>query len=304
MCFVFAEIVPANPAPACLIGAIMRWEGGEQSGNVEDRRGIGPAHVVGGGTVLLLLIGYFLGINPAQLLSQLQGGNDAPSAQVAPGREDRSKQFIATILGFTEKVWDEQFRKMGKTYEKPRLVIFDGSVQTGCGDADAAVGPFYCPADRTVYIDPAFFDELAQRFGGSTADFSQAYVIAHEIGHHVQTLLGYGAQAEERRSRMPREEFNRWSVRLELQADYLAGVWAHYGQEKFNFIESGDVEEALKSANAIGDDRLQQRATGRISPQNYTHGTSAQRVKWYRRGLATGDLSKLKDIFEMPYDQL
>jgi hypothetical protein len=283
----------------------MLWENGSESQNVEDRRGIRPGHIViGGGTVLLLIAGYFLGIDPQQMLGQLQGGSDNPTTQVAPGREDRTKKFIATILGYTEKVWDEQFQKIGKTYVKPRLVIFDGEVQSGCGVASSSTGPFYCPADRIIYIDPTFFDELAQELGGSKAEFSQAYVIAHEIGHHVQTLLGYGATVEEKRRSMSREEFNRWSVRLELQADYLAGVWAHYGQEDFHFIENGDVDEALKSANAIGDDRLQQRATGRTSPQNYTHGTSAQRVKWYRRGLDTGDLKKLKDIFEMPYEQL
>jgi len=216
---------------------IMRWEDGAESDNVEDRRGLRPAHIaMGGGTVLLLLAGYFLGIDPSQILGQLQCGNNNPTSQVAPGRDDRTKKFISTILGFTEKVWDEQFRKIGKTYVKPKLVIFDGQVQTGCGSANSAVGPFYCPADRIVYIDPSFFDELAQRLGGSKAEFSQAYVIAHEVGHHVQTLLGYGDTVEEKRRRLPKEEFNRWSVRLELQADYLAGVWAHYGQEDFHFI--------------------------------------------------------------------
>ena len=286
----------------------MQWEGGEESQNVEDRRGgIGPMHVLGGGTVLILVVGYFLGIDPQQLLNQVnqvQGRNDNPSAQVAPGKDDRSRKFIATILGYTEKVWGEQFSKMGRVYEKPKLVIFDGQIDTGCGPATSAVGPFYCPADRKVYIDPAFFDELAQRLGGSKADFSQAYVIAHEVGHHVQTLLGFSDTVDEKRRTLPKEEFNRWSVRLELQADYLAGVWAHYGQEDFHFIEKGDVEEAIKSANAIGDDKLQQRAMGRTSPQNYTHGTAAQRVKWYSKGLETGDLSQLQVIFNLPYEKL
>lgn len=284
----------------------MKWEGAEESQNVEDRRGIGAGHVVGGGTLLLLIVGYFLGIDPSQLLNQTQGGgySENRTAQTAPGPEDRSRRFIGTILSFTEKVWDEQFRKLGKTYEKPRLVIFDQQTESGCGTASSAVGPFYCPADRMVYIDPAFFDELSQKLGGSKADFSQAYVIAHEIGHHVQSLLGYGAIVEQKRRTLSKEEFNRWSVRLELQADYLAGVWAHYGQEKFNFIEQGDVEEAIRSANAIGDDKLQKRFTGRVSPQNYTHGTAAQRVKWYSQGLKTGDMSQLQTIFEMPYEQL
>jgi hypothetical protein len=177
-------------------------------------------------------------------------------------------------------------------------------VQTGCGAAPSAVGPFYCPADKTVYLDPTFFDELDRKLGGSKAEFSQAYVIAHEVGHHVQNLLGYSQIVDQKRRSLPKEEFNRWSVRLELQADYLAGVWAYHGQQKFNFIEPGDIESAIKSANAIGDDRLQKRSTGFTSPENYTHGTSAQRVKWFRLGLQTGNLSMLKKIFEMPYEDL
>ena len=286
----------------------MQWEGGEESANVEDRRGgIGPTHIIGGGSILVLIIGYFLGVDPRQLLYQMedQSAQSAPQAtQVAPGQEDRPRKFIGTILGYTEKVWTAQFQKMGRVYEKPKLVIFDQEVSSACGETSSAVGPFYCPYDRTVYIDPSFYNELSSRLGGSKADFSQAYVLAHEIGHHVQLLLGYAAIADEKRRQLPKEEFNRWSVRLELQADYLAGVWAHYGQEQFHFIEKGDLEEALKSANAIGDDKLQQKFNGRISPQNYTHGTSAQRAKWYRMGFETGDISELKAIFEMPYDQL
>ena len=291
----------------------MKWEGGEESENVEDvRGGVQPAHfALGGGGVLILIVGYFLGFDPSQimgLLQQTQGQSQSQSrpasGQVAPVQNDRTHHFIATILGYTEKVWGEQFQKLGKTYVPPHLKIFDGQVQTACGPATAAVGPFYCPADKVVYIDPAFNDELEQKLGGSKAEFSQAYVIAHEIGHHVQSLLGYGAIVDEKRRTLSKEEFNKWSVRLELQADYLAGVWAHYGQEKFHFIENGDAEAAIKSANAIGDDTLQRRAMGRVSPQNYTHGTSAQRVKWYKRGLDTGDLSQLKVIFELPYEQL
>ena len=166
------------------------------------------------------------------------------------------------------------------------------------------MGPFYCPSDRTVYLDPTFFDELDQKLGGSSAEFSQAYVIAHEIGHHVQNLLGYNRKARQRQRGRSEAEANRVSVRLELQADYLAGVWAHYGQQKFQFIEPGDIESAMKSANAIGDDRLQRRSTGFVSPERFTHGTSAQRVKWFTMGLKTGDLSKLEEIFEMPYERL
>ena len=289
----------------------MKWEGGEESENVEDvRGGVQPAHfALGGGGVLILIVGYFLGFDPSQimgLLQQTQGQSQSrpTSGQVAPVQNDRTHHFIATILGYTEKVWGEQFQKLGKTYVPPHLKIFDGQVQTACGPATAAVGPFYCPADKVVYIDPAFNDELEQKLGGSIAEFSQAYVIAHEIGHHVQSLLGYGAIVDEKRRTLSKEEFNKWSVRLELQADYLAGVWAHYGQEKFHFIENGDAEAAIKSANAIGDDTLQRRAMGRVSPQNYTHGTSAQRVKWYKSGLDTGDMSQLKVIFDLPYEQL
>jgi predicted metalloprotease len=184
------------------------------------------------------------------------------------------------------------------------MVLFTDRVQSGCGVAPSAVGPFYCPADRTVYLDPTFFTELEGKLGGSAADFSQAYVIAHEIGHHVQKLLGYSDLVDEKRTQVNKAEFNRWSVRLELQADYLAGVWAYYGQKKFNFIEPGDIEAAITSANAIGDDRLQKRSSGFTSPEKYTHGTSAQRIKWFKRGLDTGDVRGMKELFDLPYEQL
>jgi predicted metalloprotease len=290
----------------------MDWEKGEESENLEDRRGMSPRTVaIGGiGTLLILIVGYFLGVDP-QKLNQLIGNAQAPGqpngqvARQAPtADEERSRKFSATILRFTEEVWGEQFRQAGKTYTPPHMVLFSDQVQTGCGNAPSAVGPFYCPADKTVYLDPTFFDELQQTLGGSKADFSQAYVIAHEVGHHVQNLLGYSRIVDEKKRTLPKAESNQWSVRLELQADYLAGVWAHYGQEKFNFIEPGDVESAIKSANAIGDDRLQKRARGFTSPENYTHGTSAQRVKWFGQGLKTGDLRMLKKMFEAPYDEL
>jgi predicted metalloprotease len=184
------------------------------------------------------------------------------------------------------------------------MVLFTDRVDTGCGTAPAAVGPFYCPADRTVYLDPTFFDELDRKLGGSKAEFSQAYVIAHEVGHHVQNLLGYSDSVQRRRGSMSKEEGNQLSVRLELQADYLAGVWAHYGQRKFQFIEPGDIESAMQSANAIGDDRLQKRSTGFVSPEGFTHGTSAQRVRWFTEGLKSGDLSRLEEIFKLPYERL
>jgi uncharacterized protein len=290
----------------------MDWEKGEESKNLEDRRRMSPTTVaVGGvGTLIILLVGYFLGVDPQKLNqivgnAQVGGGGNGPVADRPPtAEEERTRKFTATILGFTEKVWDEQFRRAGKTYTPPHMVLFTAEVQTACGDAPAAVGPFYCPGDRIVYLDPTFFDELQQKLGGSKAEFSQAYVIAHEVGHHVQNLLGYSRLVDEKRQTLPKAEFNKWSVRLELQADYLAGVWAHHGQEKFNFIEPGDVESAIQTANAIGDDRLQKQARGFTSPESYTHGTSAQRVKWFRLGLKTGDLRMMKEIFEMPYGNL
>jgi predicted metalloprotease len=292
----------------------MKWEGEEESSNVEDRRGIGKKGLaIGGGAALLIaLVAGLLGIDP-QKVNQLLGGLQGAGQQGGPGEnrpltaeEQRSYKFTATILRFTEKVWDEQFRKIGKKYEKPRMVLFAERVQTGgCGTAPSAVGPFYCPADRTVYLDPTFFDELQDRLGGSKGEFSQAYVIAHEVGHHVQNLLGYSELADKKqRTASSKAEANKWSVRLELQADYLAGVWAHHGQEEFQFIEPGDIESAIKSANAIGDDRLQKNATGFTSPEKYTHGTSAQRVKWFRAGFQTGDLRKMEDLFRLPYKEL
>src|ERR1019366_2265584 len=246
----------------------MRWEGEEQSENLEDRRSLGPKAAIGGGAaILVMIVGYFLGVDP-QLLQKFlgnpeEGGNVPAQNRPATVEDKRSKAFAATVLRFTEQVWTEQFRKAGKEYQPPHMVLFSHQVDTGCGTAPSAVGPFYCPADKTVYLDPTFFEELDQKLGGSKAEFSQAYVIAHEVGHHVQNLLGYSAVVDSKRRTLPKAEFNQWSVRLELQADYLAGVWAHYGQEKFNFIEPGDVESAIKSANAIGDDRLQKREIGR-----------------------------------------
>jgi predicted metalloprotease len=292
----------------------MDWDQGQESENIEDRRRLGPkALAIGGaGSLVLLLIAYFLGVDP-QKLNQLFGnpqggvGGGGGDAQVDKGplspEEERSRRFASKILKLTEVVWGEQFQKIGKVYEPPHMVLFTAQVDTGCGTAPSAVGPFYCPVDKTVYLDPTFFDELQGKLGGSKADFSNAYVIAHEVGHHVQNLLGFSRIVDQKR-RLPKAEYNQWSVRLELQADYLAGVWAYYGQKEFNFIQPGDVESAIKSANAIGDDRLQRRAGGFSSPENYTHGTSEQRVKWFTQGLQTGDLRQLRPMFEMPYEEL
>jgi predicted metalloprotease len=295
----------------------MDWEQGEESQNLEDRRRISPKTIaVGGGigAVIITLVAVFLGVSPDKL-NQIIGGAGGGGGGEGGGeqrplteQEERTRRFSSKILRFTEKVWDEQFKKAGKRYEPPHMVLFSKQVQTrGCGTAPSAVGPFYCPADRTVYLDPTFFDELEQKLGGSKAEFSQAYVIAHEVGHHVQNLLGYSDKLDEkRRTLRNKAEYNRWSVRLELQADYLAGVWAHYGQMKWKFLEPGDVESAIKTANAIGDDRLQRRSGGFVSPEKFTHGTSEQRMKWFNRGLKSkvNWYSGLQKIWTMPYDEL
>jgi predicted metalloprotease len=287
----------------------MRWEGGKQSENVEDRRSMRPAAVAAGGfgVLIVMLIASMMGLDPRkvqQVVNNVGGGPGKGGAvkerELSP-EEVRSGEFAATVLGYTEEVWTDVFKRAGKQYVPPKMVLFSEAVSTRCGNAPSAVGPFYCPADKTVYLDPTFFAELKQKMGGSDAEFSQAYVIAHEIGHHVQNLLGYSELVDSKRQT---KEFNSYSVRLELQADFLAGVWAHYGQQKFDFIESGDVASAMKSANAIGDDRIQKNSRGFTSPESYTHGTSAQRTKWFRLGLQTGDLSKLSDLFDLPYEDL
>jgi predicted metalloprotease len=277
----------------------MQWEGGPESSNVEDRRGMGGPLMIGGGLggAVLLLLGLIFGVD-------VGGGGRQQVRDSAPA-DPETKRFVATVLGFTEQVWDEQFKKHEReyrmAYKKPKLVLFSDAVQTGCGNAPSSVGPFYCPADQTVYLDPTFFEELEQRLGGSKAEFSQAYVIAHEVGHHVQNLLGYDDLVNRERKRGERQG-NEASVRLELMADYLAGVWAHHGQKKFKFIEPGDVESAITSARAIGDDRLQKKSGGFVHPEKFTHGTARQRVYFFNRGLKTGDAGKptLDRFFEAP----
>jgi len=292
----------------------MKWEQGEESENLEDRRGqsSGKQLLFGGGltTLALMLIGAYFGIDP-RILNQFLGrvqvaGGDGEPKQVREltAEELRGREFNSKILRFTEKVWADEFRRVGKQYTAPRMVLFEENVVTGCGSAPSAVGPFYCPADQTVYLDPTFFTELETKLKGSKAEFSQAYVVAHEVGHHVQNLLGYSKLVEQKRRSANRAEYNRLSVRLELQADYLAGVWAYHGQQQFHFIEQGDIESAIKTANAIGDDRLQRNSRGFTSPESYTHGTSEQRVKWFKLGLKTGNLSLAEKLFDLPYDDL
>lgn len=272
----------------------MRWRGGRESDNVEDRRGMPGGMVVGGGlgTLVIILIAIFLGIDPRPLLNQ-QGMQPAPEAQQLPGpagAEDELKQFVRVVLADTEDVWREQFRQMGKTYQEPRLVLFSNQVESACGFASAAVGPFYCPGDAKVYLDLSFFDQLQRQFR-APGEFAQAYVIAHEIGHHVQNLLGISERVSAMRVRVGRAQYNQLSVRLELQADFLAGLWAHHAQRSRQILEAGDVESALRAASAIGDDRLQRESQGRVVPDSFTHGTSEQRVRWFRRGLESGRFS-------------
>lgn len=279
----------------------MRWRGGRQSENIEDRRHMMPGGglMMGGGlgSIVLVILALLFGIDPQALFQgggPGQGGNPGfvpgQRGQQVPGN-DEAKQFVATVLADTEDVWHELFRQQGRRYREPKLVLFSRQVQSRCGTAGSEVGPFYCPLDQTVYLDTEFFRELQQRFK-APGDFAQAYVIAHEVGHHVQNQLGISERVQSMRGRVSQEEYNGLSVRLELQADFFAGVWAHHAQRVRNIIEEGDIEEAMNAASAIGDDRLQKQARGFAVPDSFTHGTSAQRVRWFRRGLETGDLSK------------
>jgi predicted metalloprotease len=275
----------------------MRWEGRRRSQNVEDRRGAGGSRgggglVLGGGlgTLVLVVVVMLLGGDPSQLLEM--AGSPAGQTRtetVSSPEDERRKEFVAVVLAGTEDVWEEQFKALGQVYEKPKLVVFSGSVRSGCGFADAQVGPFYCPADRTIYLDLSFFSELERRYG-APGDFAQAYVIAHEVGHHVQNLLGISDKLHAARGRVSKSEYNELSVKLELQADFLAGIWARKDHENFGSLEEGDIEEALQAANAIGDDTLQKQAQGRVVPDSFTHGTSAQRMKWFMKGFQTGDI--------------
>ena len=273
----------------------MRIEGREESGNVEDRRGMRPRGVAlgGMGMLILMVIVWALGGNPLQVLQQMpqqQAPVGGPNAGPPPGQEELA-HFVKVVLRDTEDVWDDVFRKNGKQYRKPTLVLFSGTVESACGFASAAAGPFYCPMDEKVYLDLEFYRELKQRFG-APGDFAQAYVIAHEIGHHVQKQLGIAQQVDAARRRVGRAEGNDLSVRLELQADFFAGVWANHAQRRFRFLEPGDIEEALRCAQAIGDDTLQRQAQGVVVPESFTHGSAAQRARWFKRGWTTGDMTQ------------
>jgi len=271
----------------------MRLDDQRRSSNVEDRRGGGfGLPVIGGGigTIVIVIIAALFGINPGKILNQ--GGNQP--AQQAPtstaDTKDPQVDFVAAVLGDTEDVWSEYFKEHGgQQYQEPHLVVFSGVVQSACGMAQSATGPFYCPLDGKVYIDLEFFRELQQRFQ-APGDFARAYVIAHEVGHHVQNLLGTSDKVHSAQERGSEKQANELSVRLELQADCYAGIWAHNAQKMKNILEPGDVEEALNAASAIGDDRLQQQSQGRVTPDSFTHGSSAQRVSWFKRGFEGGDL--------------
>ena len=280
----------------------MLWQGRRESENVEDVRGSGGGRrlVLGGGigTVILVVLYLLLGGDPqalfnsqqAQLPQSAQFDNQAP--------RDEASKFIAVVLADTEDAWNEIFRQMGREYEEPKLVLFTDLIQSGCGFASGATGPFYCPQDRRVYIDLGFYRLLQERLGAG-GDFAQAYVIAHEVGHHVQNLLGITDRVQAARGRVSESEYNRLSIRLELQADFLAGVWARYTDRVKHVVEAGDIEEAIRAASAVGDDRLQYRSRGYVVPDSFTHGTSEQRVRWFRRGYETGDLSQ-GDTFNAP----
>jgi predicted metalloprotease len=274
----------------------MRWRGRRQSTHIEDRRRM-PARraAVGGGlgALLLVLVVALLGGDPSLLLDQLQTGTNVAVDTGAPsvGQSDELRDFVAVVLGDTEDVWRALFQHAGRTYREPNLVLFSGQVHSACGFASAAAGPFYCPGDEKVYIDLRFYEQLRRRFQ-APGDFAQAYVIAHEIGHHVQNQLGISDYVHSQRGRVSEREYNELSVRLELQADFLAGVWAHHAHRTWQILEPGDIEEALRAASAIGDDTIQKRTQGYMVPDSFTHGTSEQRVRWFRRGLETGDLDQ------------
>jgi predicted metalloprotease len=264
---------------------------GKGSGNIEDARGgSGGGKMVGGGIgILIVLVGMFFGTDLTGLVSQLPVGNSEQTAVQQGEPQDAGGKFVSDVLGSTDRVWQEQFREMGKEYEDPTLRLFTGGEQSGCGYANSAVGPFYCPADHKVYIDLDFYKEMKDRFGAD-GDFAQAYVIAHEVGHHVQNLLGTSDKMQQARASLSEKEYNKLSVMLELQADFYAGLWAN--KAKDIQLEEGDLEEALNAANAIGDDKLQKQTQGEVVPDAFTHGTSAQRVYWFKKGFDTGDISQ------------
>ena len=280
----------------------MKWEGNRQSDNVEDARGsggggmrLGGGRGIGLGTVAIALVaGWIFGINPLTVLGLLGGDPGASVQSIPAGRppaDDTMARFVSVVLADTEDVWRAQFRQMGGTYREPKLRLFRGSEPTACGQGQAAMGPFYCPGDQKVYIDLSFYETMRTRLG-APGDFAQAYVIAHEVGHHVQNLMGITAKMESTRGRVSEAQGNALSVRLELQADCFAGIWAHHAQKARQILEQGDLEEALNAASQIGDDALQRKSSGTVQPESFTHGSSSQRVSWFKRGLQTGSVQQ------------
>jgi len=276
----------------------MRWRGRQQSGNIEDRRGIGGRTMVAGGSAGVLVIValvWLLGGNPSEVINSLQ--STQPGSHYAAGdssvikAEQELAEFASVVLKDTEDIWRALFGEMGKTYREPTLVLFSGAAESACGYSSSATGPFYCPEDEKVYIDLSFLDELQQRLG-ATGDFAMAYIIAHEVGHHVQKQLGIMDQVHSLRGRVSEAEYNENSVRLELQADFLAGIWAYYAEKTKGILEEGDVDEAVNAAGAVGDDRIQMKSQGYVVPDSFTHGTSEQRRSWFLRGFRTGDLNQ------------
>lgn len=269
----------------------MRWKGRKESTNVEDRRGISPRGMVGGGigTIAIVLVVLLLGGDPTSILQNVQVDNQTTNSNYVPSEKDKELgQFVSVVLAETENVWHQIFKEEGSTYREPKLVLFTGKVQSACGIAGSATGPFYCPGDEKLYIDLSFYDELQKRFK-APGDFAMAYVIAHEVGHHIQNLTGVMEKMNKLRQQLSQEEYNQYSVRVELQADFYAGVWAHYTQQQ-DLLESGDLDEALNAASAVGDDNIQKQAQGYVVPESFTHGTSEQRKRWFYKGFTSGDI--------------
>jgi uncharacterized protein len=271
----------------------MRWQGRKESSNVEDRRGMstGGKGLIGGGigTIAIVIVVLLLGGDPTSIIQNVQLDSQSTNSNYTESAQDKElAQFVSVVLAETENVWHAIFKEEGSTYREPKLVLFNGQVQSACGVAGASTGPFYCPGDEKLYIDLSFFEELQKRFK-APGDFAMAYVIAHEVGHHIQKLTGVMDKMDELRSRLSTEEYNKYSVRLELQADFYAGIWAHYTEQQ-DLLESGDLEEALNAASAVGDDNIQKQAQGYVVPESFTHGTSAQRKKWFYKGFTSGDI--------------
>ncbi len=270
----------------------MRWQGRKESSNVEDRRGLSPKGVIGGGIggIAIILIVMLLGGDPTSFLQNLEMTDQTTTSNYQGTAEEKElASFVSVVLAETENVWHNILSDMGRNYVEPKLVLFTGSVQSACGVAGASTGPFYCPGDQKLYIDLSFYDELQKKFK-APGDFAMAYVVAHEVGHHIQNLLGTMDKVQSLRSRLSEAEYNQYSVRLELQADFYAGVWAHYTDKIEGLLEEGDLDEALNAASAVGDDNIQKQMQGYVVPESFTHGTSAQRKKWFYKGYTTGDI--------------